>query len=217
MTTAKENNVFDPLRQRVTSPYSFRQRCLRFLWYLVEGTIFRFSPRPFYRWRDFLLRLFGAKVDPTCRLRSTVKIEIPWNLTLGAQTIVGDDVILYCLGPVTIGQRVTISQLGHLCAGTHDYTKVEFPLLRPPIEIGDDVWLAADVFVGPGVKIGVGAVVGAAPACFRICRHGKFAWAPQLKRSKNASWSRRELKLRTMSNVSVPVSRTARVTDAFLT
>jgi putative colanic acid biosynthesis acetyltransferase WcaF len=110
--------------------------------------------------------MFGATVDASCRIRSTVKIEIPWNLTVGAQTIIGDDVILYCLGPITIGQRATISQLGHLCAGTHDFTRPEFPLLRPPITIGDDVWLAADVFVGPGVTVGTGAVVGARSSVF---------------------------------------------------
>jgi hypothetical protein len=35
-----------------------------------------------------------------------VKIEVPWNLTVGAETIIGDDVILYCLGPITIGARL---------------------------------------------------------------------------------------------------------------
>ncbi|MEM9149606.1 MAG: hypothetical protein AAGB19_04040 [Cyanobacteria bacterium P01_F01_bin.3] len=35
------------------------------------------------------------------------------------------------------------------------------PLLSAPIEIGDDVWITADVFVGPGVYIGEGAVVKA--------------------------------------------------------
>lgn len=95
-----------------------------------------------------------------------MKVEIPWNLTIGPETIIGDDVILYCLGPVTIGSRVTISQLAHLCAGTHDFTRRDFPLLRLPIVIGDDVWIAADVFVGPGVTIGAGAVVGARSSVF---------------------------------------------------
>jgi putative colanic acid biosynthesis acetyltransferase WcaF len=166
MPTPKSSHLVDPLLARVTSPWTIRQRVLRFVWYWVEGSIFRFSPRPFYRWRNLLLRLFGAGVDRSCRIRPTVKIEIPWNLTVGAQTIIGDDVLLYCLGPVTIGQRVTISQLGHLCAGTHDCTRRDFPLQRPPIEIGDDVWLAADVFVGPGVRIGAGAVVGARSSVF---------------------------------------------------
>jgi len=151
---------------RLASPWTLRQKLVRSLWYVVEATLFRFSPRPCYGWRNFLLRLFGAKIGEGCRIRSSVKIEIPWNLTVGAQTIIGDEVILYCLGLVAIGKRVTISQLGHICAGTHDFTKASFPLLRPPIEIGDDVWLAADVFVGPGVKIGTGAVVGARSSVF---------------------------------------------------
>jgi putative colanic acid biosynthesis acetyltransferase WcaF len=35
------------------------------------------------------------------------------------------------------------------------------PLLKPPIDIGDEAWICADAFVGPGVNIGRGAVVGA--------------------------------------------------------
>jgi len=37
----------------------------------------------------------------------------------------------------------------------------------PPIELGARSWIAADVFVGPGVCIGEGAVVGARSAVFR--------------------------------------------------
>lgn len=166
MTSNKTDPASDVHHARLKSPWSFRQRCLRLLWYFVEATVFRFSPRPLYRWRSFLLRLFGANVDGSCRIRSTVSVEIPWNLTVGAESIVGDHVVLYCLGPITIGQRVTVSQFSHLCAGTHDCTRPEFPLLRPPIVVGDDVWLAADVFVGPGVTIGNGAVVGARSSVF---------------------------------------------------
>jgi putative colanic acid biosynthesis acetyltransferase WcaF len=88
-------------------------------------------------------------------------VEVPWNLRVAEHAIIGDHVILYCLGPVSIGARTTISQYSHLCAGTHDHTKRSFPLLRQPITIGDDVWLAADVFVGPNVNVGNGVVVGA--------------------------------------------------------
>jgi putative colanic acid biosynthesis acetyltransferase WcaF len=35
------------------------------------------------------------------------------------------------------------------------------PLVIAPIVIESEAWVAADVFVGPGVKIGEGAVIGA--------------------------------------------------------
>jgi putative colanic acid biosynthesis acetyltransferase WcaF len=151
----------DPIGRRLTSEWTFRQKAKRQLWYLIEATLFRFSPRPCYRWRNWLLRRFGARVDATARIRPTVTIEVPWHLVVGAHTVVGDGAILYCLGTITLGARVTVSQYAHLCAGTHDYTRADLPLLRPPITIGDDAWVAADAFVGPGVTIGAGTVVGA--------------------------------------------------------
>lgn len=147
-------------------PWSFRQKVVRQLWYITEATLFRWSPRTAYGFRAWLLRCFGARVHPTARLRSTVTVEIPWHLSIGATTIVGDHVILYCLGPVKIGARACISQYAHVCAGTHDFTRRDFALVKAPITIGDDAWVAADCFVGPGVTIGDGAVLGARSNAF---------------------------------------------------
>jgi len=80
---------------------------------------------------------------------------------MGRNSCLGDGVIAYCLGTITIGERVSISQHAHLCAGSHDYTKPDLPLLRPPIVIQDDAWIAADAFVGPNVVVGEGAILGA--------------------------------------------------------
>jgi putative colanic acid biosynthesis acetyltransferase WcaF len=155
----------DP-RARHVSPWTTREKIGRLAWYAVEATLFRLSWRTMYGWRAWLLRRFGARVHPTARIRRTVTVEVPWNLSVGAETVIGDHVILYCLGPVAIGARCLISQYAHVCAGTHDFTRPDLPLLRPPIDIGDDVWLAADVFVGPSVRIGDGAVVGARSSVF---------------------------------------------------
>ncbi|WP_199484196.1 LbetaH domain-containing protein [Thiocapsa marina] len=70
--------------------------------------------------------------------------------------------MIYNLGPVTIGDRAAISHRAHLCAGTHDYRDPTLPLLRLPIEIGSQAWVCADAFIGPGCRVGEGAVVGAA-------------------------------------------------------
>jgi putative colanic acid biosynthesis acetyltransferase WcaF len=164
------------LKARRTSAWTTRQKVGRALWYVVEATLFRLSPQPFYRWRSWLLRRFGARVHPSARIRPTATVEVPWHLSVGADAIIGDHVILYCLGDVTIGARAVVSQYAHLCAGTHDHTRRSFPLLRAPISIGEDVWIAADVFVGPGVTVGDGTVVGARSSVFKdlppwtICR-----------------------------------------------
>ena len=77
------------------------------------------------------------------------------------ESAIGEYAYIHNLGRVTIGARATISHRAHLCAGIHDHTKSDFPLLRPPIFIGDQSWIRADAFVGPGVTIGEGAIVDA--------------------------------------------------------
>lgn len=151
---------------RHVSPWSTKDKVRRILWSWVQGTLFRCSPRNAYRWRAMLLRQFGAKLDGDVRIRPTVEVEIPWNLTIGTNTSVGDHAILYCLGPVTIGRFCTISQYAHLCAGTHATNDRAMELLRPPIRLGDDVWIAADAFVGPGVTIGDRTILGARSSAF---------------------------------------------------
>ena len=146
---------------RHVSPYSFREKVWRMLWAIVQATLFRYSFHTWNGWRIFLLNSYGANINSTCVIRRTVKTECPWNLTMGHNSCLGDGVIVYCLGKVTIGNRVSISQNAHICAGTHDYLQEDMPLMRPPITIEDDVWIAADSFVGPNVTVGEGAILGA--------------------------------------------------------
>lgn len=146
---------------RARSPYTTREKIARVLWSLAGAPVFSVTFHNWYSVRSTLLRVFGARIGAHVRVRPSVRIEQPWNLSIEANSAVGDRAVLYCLGPVTIGRNVSISQQAHLCAGTHDYTKSDLPLLRPPITISDEAWVAADAFVGPGVTVGEGAVVGA--------------------------------------------------------
>lgn len=155
----------DPARHR--SAWTTRQKIARVVWWFVQATLWRWSWHNFYGFRRWLLRCFGAEIATTARIRPSVRIECPWNLSIGANSVVGDRAFLYALGPIRLGERVTVSQQSHLCAGTHDFDLPDFPLLTPPIEIGDDAWIAADAFVGPGVTVGPGALLGARGAAFK--------------------------------------------------
>jgi putative colanic acid biosynthesis acetyltransferase WcaF len=149
------------INSRNISPVTTGRKIKRLLWAFVERTFFRMSFHTWNRWRAMLLRMFGAKIGRKCIIRRTVRVYYPWNLTMGNLSTIGDRAELYNLGPVTIGSRVTISQLAYICAGTHDYTKASMPLLTPPITIEDDAWICALAFVGPGTVVGPGAVVAA--------------------------------------------------------
>lgn len=130
------------------------------LWWLVQSIFFRNSPQFMYGFRRFLLRLFGAEIGKKVLLRSSVRTTYPWKVKIGDYSWIGDHVELYSLGEIEIGENVVISQKSYLCAAYHDYKPVDFPIYSKKITIKDQVWLAADVFVSPGITIGEGAVVG---------------------------------------------------------
>ena len=145
---------------RSTQKYTAAEQFRRVLWGFGK-LLFRFSPRPCFGWRRFVLRCFGAKIGAHVNTYPSTRIYFPWNLTVGDWSAIGEDALIYNLGPVTLGEKVTVSHRAHLCAGTHDYTRLDLPLLKPPIVIGNQAWICADAFVGPGVTVGEGAVVGA--------------------------------------------------------
>lgn len=145
---------------RRASKYTIREQLARLSW-SVGRAIFRLTPRPCFGWRRGLLRLFGAKVGSNVNIYPSALVYYPWNLNIGDWSSIGEWALIYNLGTVSIGQRSTISQRAHLCAGTHDYRDPAMPLLKPPIQVADDAWICADAFLGPGVAIGEGAIVGA--------------------------------------------------------
>jgi len=149
------------------SELSFWNRAGRALWGMVWLLLFRPSPRPLHVWRVMLMRAFGAKIGHGVRVYPSARIYAPWNLRMGEFSILGDYVNCYCVGLVDIGSHAVVSQYSFLCTATHDYEKAEFPLVVAPIRIGGKSWIAADAFIGPGVSIGEGAVVGSRSNVFK--------------------------------------------------
>jgi putative colanic acid biosynthesis acetyltransferase WcaF len=130
------------------------------LWWNFQEILIHTSPQFMYGWRNLFYRSFGAKIGKKALIRPSVKCVYPWKLYIGDYSWIGDEVSLYTLGEIEIGSNSVISQNCYLCTGSHDYTKPSFDIYAKKITIGDEVWLASDVFVGPGVTIGDGSVVG---------------------------------------------------------
>ncbi len=155
-------------------PSNFRGRSAIIvqLWWLIQSTLFGCSPQFMYRWRSFLLRCFGAKIGKNVVIRPSVRVTYPWKLTIGDNAWVGDNAELYTLGNITIGKNAVVSQKSYLCTGSHDYKSLAFDIYAKPIVIESEVWLAADVYVAPGVTVGKGAVIGARSSVYKDIPEG---------------------------------------------
>ncbi|WP_320978409.1 putative colanic acid biosynthesis acetyltransferase [Bacteroides sp.] len=145
-----------------------RHQLIRLLWSIVWTLFARPLPRSVGRkWKLFVLKIFGANVDWTSGVYSSAKVYYPANLTLGANSFLAEDVNCYNVAPVVLGNNVTVSQGTYLCTASHDICDSEHKLITAPIIIEKCAWVAADAFVGMGVTIGEGAVVGARAAVFK--------------------------------------------------
>ena len=160
--------------ERFEVPLNFRGRGVFIvqLWWLVQFTLFSWSPQFTYKWRNFLLRVFGANIGKNVIIRPSVRITYPWKLTIKDNAWVGDYVDLYTLGNITIGKNAVVSQKSYLCTGSHDYQSEAFDIYTKSIVIGDEAWIASDVFIAPGVTIGKGAVIGSRSSVYKDMPEG---------------------------------------------
>ena len=105
--------------------------------------------------------MFGANIGREVNIYPSAIIYMPWNLSIGDYSCIGEWALIYNLGFIKIGDSVTISHKAHLCSATHQYTNPNLPLQKKEIDLKDNVWVCSEAFIGPGCKIGEGSIIGA--------------------------------------------------------
>jgi putative colanic acid biosynthesis acetyltransferase WcaF len=159
--SSKELELSQIIAARDAASFPMRHKLLRLLWIIIWALLARWTPPQFHAWRRLLLRLFGAQIHSTADVRSGAKIWYPPNLKMEAYSIMASGVNCYNMNKIIIGQASVISQSAYLCGGTHDFSIASRPLITKPILIGNQVWIASEAFIGPGVIIPDGCVIGA--------------------------------------------------------
>ncbi len=87
-------------------------------------------------------------------------------VSIGKNSSIGQGVLLYGNGGLTIGDHVMIAGQTAIIASSHIFANKEIPMIAQGysakgITIGDNVWVGAGVKILDGVSIGSGAIIGA--------------------------------------------------------
>ena len=129
-------------------------------WWLISNLIFSNAWTP-SSLRPRILRIFGARIGSGVIIRRGIRVHFPWNLEIGDNCWIGEEVWFINHEKVTIGSDVCISQRSIICSGGHDYRSASLEYAHKPVEIKDGAWICLDAKVLPGVIIGECSVVSA--------------------------------------------------------
>ncbi|MFD0798201.1 putative colanic acid biosynthesis acetyltransferase [Maribacter chungangensis] len=147
---------------------SLKNKMGRLIWNIISLLFFRPFSNPIFRsYRVFVLNLFGAKVHATSLVFSSVRIWAPWNLIMEKHTVLGAYVDCYNPGKVILKSNSIVSQRVFLCSASHNIESSRHNLVVAPIVIESQAWVAAGAYIGMGVTIHEGAVVGATASVFK--------------------------------------------------
>ncbi|WP_047817278.1 LbetaH domain-containing protein [Rhodopirellula islandica] len=147
--------------------YSLSNRVKRVVWIAAWKVLASWTPPPMRKYRVWLTRLFGGDIAWDANIYASAKIWLPCNLKMESRSCLGPRSNCYCMGNVTLREGAIVSQDASLCAASHDVDDQHFQLTVAPIEIGRGAWVAAEAFIGPGVIVEAGAVVGARACLFK--------------------------------------------------
>jgi putative colanic acid biosynthesis acetyltransferase WcaF len=142
------------------SKKSFNTKIRIAVWVTIGSFLLRYSFIPSL-FKRYILTIFGAQIGNEVVLRRGIKIHFPWNLEIGDDCWIGEEVWFINHEKIKIGSNVCISQRSIICSGGHDYRSASLEYAHKPIEIKDGAWVCLDAKVLPGVTIGEYSVVSA--------------------------------------------------------
>lgn len=160
-------DVSDGLAVHGGAYFSLKHRVFRGIWSLTWLLLASWTPPPLHAWRRFILRIFGAKIGHKARVWGSTRIWYPPNLEMGDYSVLGWRVNCYSQGKIVLEDYANVAQYVHLVTGTHDVDDPNFQLYTKPIKICKYAWIASDAFVGPGVTVNEGAVLGGRGVTFK--------------------------------------------------
>lgn len=112
--------------------------------------------------RELFSELIGKKVPDTFCLFPPFYSECGKNISVGENVFINACCKFQDQGGITIGNNCLIGHNVTIATLNHDFDPAKRANINPKsVKIGDNVWVASDSTILPGITIGDGAIIGA--------------------------------------------------------
>ncbi len=111
--------------------------------------------------RRFFYRLGGMEIGSGSTLHMGARFYNPWNIEIGDDSIIGEDVVLDGRDKLMIGNHVDIASEVMIYNAQHNIKDPNFRAISASVSIEDYVFIGPRAIILPGVIVKKGAVVGA--------------------------------------------------------
>ena len=132
----------------------------------TEETCFRLNAMPPSEsaGREAIIRNLFGNIGHNFKIHSPFHCDFGFNITVGDNFVANFNLTILDEAEVRIGNNVFIGPNTTLCTVIHSLEpgeRNEGIMCARPIAVGDNVWIAANAVILPGVTVGEGAVIGA--------------------------------------------------------
>ena len=111
--------------------------------------------------RRFFYRLAGVKIGKGSTLHTGIRFYNPANISIGEDSIIGENAVLDGRDKLAIGNHVDIATDVMIYNSEHDVRDPNFRAVSAPVVIEDYVFIGPRAIILPGVTIHCGAVIAA--------------------------------------------------------
>lgn len=121
----------------------------------------KFFQKQYESYQILLLKILGAKIGKNVRIRGKFFIHRnPSNLTIGDHCSINEGVLFNCRYKILIGQHTHLSAFTQIHTGALILDVLPREHRQGSVMIGEDVWIAAQCIINPGISIAERCVIG---------------------------------------------------------
>lgn len=128
---------------------------LKVFWLHIVGCI------PSHCFRHFFYRLAGIKIGRGSTIHTKARFYDPRNISVGEDTIIGEEAVLDGRAKLLIGNHVDIASEVMIYNSQHNIEDESFKAEDKPVIIEDYCFIGPRSIILPGVTVGKGAIIAA--------------------------------------------------------